>query len=144
VDARLRISGHDWLLTMPETVHVNPLQLLFIELRVGLARSAIQASLLINGAAAVAVILLLGAVLAASSERGLPLDVPRLKWAIALFGAGLFLAGITFVNAYVAQGALASGQSSAFGIVMRRLGLGLIVGSLLAFLVGLGLVVSAI
>jgi hypothetical protein len=48
------------------------------------------------------------------------------------------------VNAYVAQGAIASGQSSAFGNTMRRLGLGLIVGSLFLFLIGLGLVVAAI
>jgi hypothetical protein len=48
------------------------------------------------------------------------------------------------VNAYVAQGAIASGQSSAFGNTMRCLGLGLIVGSLFLFLIGFGLVVAAI
>ena len=63
---------------------------------------------------------------------------------MALFGLGMFLAGMTFVNAYIAQGAIASGSSSAFGNVMRRLGVGLIVASLLLFLVGVGLAVSAI
>ena len=67
-----------------------------------------------------------------------------LKWALALFGLGMFLAGMTFVNAYIAQGAIASGRSSAFGNVMRRLGLSLIVASLLLFLAAIGLVVSAI
>ena len=67
-----------------------------------------------------------------------------LKWALALFGLGMFLAGITFVNAYIAQGAIAPGRSSAFGNVMRRLGLSLIVASLLLFLAGVGLAVSAI
>jgi hypothetical protein len=48
------------------------------------------------------------------------------------------------VNAYVAQGAIASGRSSAFGNTMRRLGLSLIVISLLLFLAGIALVVLAI
>jgi hypothetical protein len=51
---------------------------------------------------------------------------------------------MTFVNAYVAQGAIASGRSSAFGNAMRRLGLSLIVASLLLFLAGIALVVLAI
>jgi hypothetical protein len=36
---------------------------------------------------------------------------------------------MTFVNAYVAQGAIASGRSSAFGNTMRRWGLSLIVAA---------------
>jgi hypothetical protein len=67
-----------------------------------------------------------------------------LKAALVSFGAGLFLASITFVNAYVAQGALASGESSAFGDAIRRFGLVLIVASLMMFLLGLALVVAAI
>jgi hypothetical protein len=129
---------------MPDAAQASALQLLFIELRVGLARSAIQAGLLINGGAAVALLLLLANVLSSSGGRSLRVDVALLKWAIAVFGLGLFMASITFVNAYVAQGALASGQSSAFGNALRRLGLSLIVASLLIFLVGLGLVVAAI
>jgi hypothetical protein len=39
---------------MQETAETSPLQLLFIERRVGLARSAIQAGLLLNGGASVA------------------------------------------------------------------------------------------
>jgi hypothetical protein len=126
------------------TPQVSPLQLLFIELRVGLARSAIQSSMLLNGGAAVALLLLLGNVLASPAQRSLLVDVSHLKWAFALFGVGLFLASITFVNAYIAQGALASGQSGAFGNAIRRLGLGLIVASLLLFLAGMGLVLTAI
>lgn len=122
----------------------SALQLLFIELRVGLARSAIQAGLLVNGGAAAALLLLLANVLSSSGGRSLRVDIPLLKWAIAVFGTGVFLGSITFVNAYVAQGALASGQSSAFGNAIRRLGFTLIVASLLAFLAGLGLVVAAI
>ena len=67
-----------------------------------------------------------------------------LKWAFAIFGIGLFIASMTFVNAYVAQGAIASGRSSAFGNTTRRLGLSLIVASLLLFLAGIALVVPAI
>ena len=64
------------------------------------------------------------------------MNVPLLKWAVGVFGAGLFLGAITFVNAYVAQGALASGRSTFLGDSLRRLGLGLIVASLLLFLLG--------
>jgi len=66
------------------------------------------------------------------------------KWAFAISGIGLFIASMTFVNAYVAQGAIASGRSSAFGNTMRRLGLSLVVASLLLFLAGIALEVLAI
>ena len=126
-----------------ETAETSPLQLLFIELRVGLARSAIQAALLLNGGASVALLLLLASLLP-PAPGGLPVNLVLLKWAFAIFGLGLFLAGMNFVNAYVAQGAIATGRSSAFGNTMRRLGLNRIVASLLLFLAGIALVVLAI
>jgi hypothetical protein len=132
-----------WIDAMQETAETSPVQLLFIELRVGLARSAIQAALLLNGGANVALLLFL-ARLWPPVPGGLPVNLVLLKWAFAIFGLGLFLAGMTFVNAYVAQGAIASGRSSAFGNTMRRLGLNLIVASLLLFLTGIALVVLAI
>jgi len=63
---------------------------------------------------------------------------------VRLFGLGPFVAGMTFVNAYVAQSAIASGQSSAFGEVLRRLGLSFIVISLLLFLARMALAAAAI
>ena len=128
---------------MQDAGQPSPLQLLFIELRVGLARSAIQSALLLNGGGAVA-LLLLFASLAPRPERHLLLNPPLLKAAMAVFGLGLFLGAITFVNAYVAQGAIASGTSTSFGTFLRRLGLSLIVVSLLLFLLGVALVVAAI
>ena len=128
---------------MQETAETSPLQLLFIELRVGLARSAIQAALLLNGGASVALLLLLASLLP-PAPGGLPVNLVLLKWAFAIFGLGLFLAGMTFVNAYVAQGAIATGRSSAFGNTMRRLGLNLIVASLLLDCPCIALVVLAI
>ena len=128
---------------MQETAETSPLQLLFIELRVGLARSAIQAALLLNGGASMALLLLLASLLP-PAPGGLPVNLVLLKWAFAIFGLGLFLAGMNFVNAYVAQGAIATGRSSAFGNTMRRLGLNRIVASLLLFLAGIALVVLAI
>jgi hypothetical protein len=119
------------------------LQLLFIELRVGLARSAIQAALLLNGGASVALLLLLASLLP-PAPGVLPVNLVLLKWAFAIFGLGLFPAGMNFVNPYVAQGAIATGRSSAFGNTMRRLGLNRIVASLLLFLAGIALVVLAI
>jgi hypothetical protein len=129
---------------MQDSGQPTALQLLFIELRVGLARSAIQAALLLNGGAAVALLLFLAHVVGSPAEGPLPANVVLIKWAFAVFGLGLFVASMTFVDAYVAQGAIASGHSSAFGSTMRRLGLGLIVASLLLFLAGIALVVAAI
>jgi hypothetical protein len=128
---------------MQESGQPTALQLLFIELRVGLARSAIQAALLLNGGAAVALLLFLAHIVGSPVDGPLA-NVLLIKWAFAVFGLGLFVASMTFVNAYVAQGAIASGQSNAFGNTMRRLGLSLIVVSLLLFLAGIALVVVAI
>jgi hypothetical protein len=129
---------------MQETAETSALQLLFIELRVGLARSAIQAALLLNGGALVALLLFLASLMSTPAPGGLAVNLVQLKWAFAIFGLGLVIASMTFVNAYVAQGAIASGRSSAFGNTMRRLGLSLIVISLLLFLAGIALVVLAI
>jgi hypothetical protein len=129
---------------MQETAETSALRLLFIELRVGLARSAIQAALLLNGGAIVALLLFLASLMSTPATGALAVNLVPLKWAFTIFGLGLFIAGMTFVNAYVAQGAIASGRSSAFGNTMRRLGLTLIVISLLLFLAGIALVVLAI
>ena len=129
---------------MQETAETSALQLLFIELRVGLARSAIQAAFLLNGGAIVALLLFLARLMSPPPPGSLPVNMVPLKWAFAIFGVGLFIANMTFVNAYVAQGAIASGRSSAFGNTLRRLGLSLIVASLLLFLAGIALVVLAI
>ncbi len=90
---------------MQETAETSPLQLLFIELRVGLARSAIQAALLLNGGASVVPSPALGESVASSTWRQLGAakngHVAILAWACSI-------AGMTFVNAYVAQGAIAS------------------------------------
>jgi hypothetical protein len=120
------------------------LQLLFIELRVGLARSAIQAALLLNGIAAIVLFTFKAILATAPAERALSTDLGLLRGALLVFGIGVFLAGATFVNAYVAQGALASGHATGIGTLMRRLGLGLIAGSLLLFLLGVAMAVSAI
>ncbi len=129
---------------MQEATQTSPLQLLFIEMRVGLARSAIQAALLLNGGGALALLLFLAMIISASGQQTPAVGVLPLKWAFALFGLGMFIAGMTFVNAYIAQGAIASGQSTALGTILRRLGLSLIVASFLLFLAGVGLAVSAI
>jgi hypothetical protein len=129
---------------MQETAETSALQLLFIELRVGLARLAIQAALLLNGGAIVAMLLFLASLMSPQAPGTLAVNLVPLKWAFAIFGLGLFIASMTFVNAYVAQGAIASGRSSAFGNTLRRLGLSLIVASLLLFLAGIALVVLAI
>jgi hypothetical protein len=131
---------------MPDRVKVSPdaLQLLFIELRVGLARSAIQAGMMLNGIAAIVVLGFLASLVRAPAGGALQAEAGQLKLAIAVFGVGVFLAAITFVNAYVAQGAIASGQRSALGNGLRRLGLGLIIGSIALFLLGLAVALCAI
>jgi hypothetical protein len=115
---------------MQDTGQPSALQLLFIELGVGLARSGEPPS---KWRAAVALLPFLPNVVTSPAESALPVDLVLLKWAFAIFGLGLFIAAITFVNAFVAQGAIASGRSSAFGNAMRRLGLGLIAVSPASF-----------
>lgn len=129
---------------MQDVTQPSAIQLLFMELRVGLARSAIQASLLVNGGAAIATLFFLAALKTSSSPASFNADQTLLKAALGIFGAGLFLGAITFVNAYVAHGVLASGRSTVAGNVIRRLGLALIVASLAMFLLGLGLAVASI
>lgn len=64
------------------------------------ARAAVQAALLINGAAATAVLAFLGSV----SASTLPHHVPRaLVWALGGFGIGVFFAACTAVAAYAAN-----------------------------------------
>lgn len=122
----------------------DALQLLFIELRVGLARSAIQAGMILNGIAAIVVLAFIASLVRAPAGGALQAEAGQLKIGAGIFGLGVFVAAITFVNAYVAQGAIASGRQSAFGNCLRRLGLGLITGSLALFLVGLAISLSAI
>jgi hypothetical protein len=124
--------------------HDHALQLLFIELRVGLARSAIQASILLNGIAAIVVLAFLASLVRTPAGGALQAEASQLKIAIAVFGLGVFLGAITFVNAYVAQGAIASGQRNALGNGLRRLGLAFILGSLGVFLLGLVIALDAI
>ncbi len=122
----------------------DALQLLFIELRVGLARSAIQAGMMLNGITAIVVFAFLASLIRAPAGGALQAEASQLKMAITVFGLGVFLAAITFVNAYVAHGAIASGKKSALGNGFRRLGLAFIVGSLSVFLLGLGITLDAI
>jgi hypothetical protein len=76
---------------MQESGQPTALQLLFIELRVGLARSAIQAALLLNGGAAVALLLFLAHVVGSPVDGSLPANVLLIKWAFAVFGLGCSL-----------------------------------------------------
>src|SRR5262245_8348681 len=129
---------------MKETAETSALQLLLSSCAWASPDQPIQAALLLNGGAGVALLLFLANLVSARAPGGLPVNLVLLKWAFASFGAGLFIAGMTFVNAYVAQGAIASGHLSALSNSMRRLGLNLIVASLLLFLAGIALVVLAI
>ena len=67
------------------------------EARILDARAAVQNALLINGAAATAVLAFLGSVSASST----PHHVPRaLVWALSLFGVGVFFAACMGIAAY--------------------------------------------
>jgi hypothetical protein len=79
------------LTEMQEAAPTSPLQLLFIELRVGLARSTIQAGLLLNGGGAVTLLLFLATILTASGQRSHAVELLPLKWALALLGSACSL-----------------------------------------------------
>jgi hypothetical protein len=72
-----------------------------------LARPAIQAGLLLNGVAAITLLMFM-AIFISSPDRVSSIDLWLLKRALLVFGVGVFLAGATFVNA---QDALASGKN---------------------------------
>jgi hypothetical protein len=74
--ARSYLAGAD---AMQETAETNPLQLLFIELRVGLARSAIQAALLLNGGAIVALLLFLASLMSTPAPGALAVNLVRIR-----------------------------------------------------------------
>jgi hypothetical protein len=62
---------------------------------------AIKASLLINGAAAIALMAFLGAVAAPNSR--ISIDVHEIKYALITFGTGVAVCPVTFLFAYLAQ-----------------------------------------
>lgn len=63
---------------------------------------------------------------------------------IGLFGLGMFISSMTFVNAYIAQGAIPSGRSQRLRYGHPAARFEPIVASLLLFLVGVALAAAAI
>lgn len=67
-------------------------------------QSALKALSLVNGAAAVAILSFLGAILSKQGGTSLPL-VPSMKWAMVIFAMGVGFSALGFVFRYLSQGA---------------------------------------
>jgi hypothetical protein len=98
---------------MQEAGQANAIQLLFVELRVGLAQSAIQSALLLNGGAAIAILFYARTLHTSQAPDSLPVNAVLIKWAFVMFGLGLFVAAMTFVKR------LCGARRHRFGAVQR-------------------------
>ena len=100
-----------------------------------MANAGIQAAMLLNGGAAVAILALMGNL--ATSTRNPIVDVLAIKWSLLAFGFGAFLAAAAYFVGYLVQGALAREPENAKAHRSRSIGVVMVAGSFLLFLVGL-------
>jgi hypothetical protein len=103
-----------------------------------LARSAIQAGLLLNGVAAITLLMFM-AIFISSPDRVSSIDL----WS-GLFSSSASASFSPEPLSWTPRTRSPQAKTTAIGTLMRRLGLGLIAGSLLLFLAGLITTVSAI
>jgi hypothetical protein len=73
-----------------------------LEKAITYAVEAIKAAMLLNGGAAIALLTLVGAV-GKGSAGGVQINIGAARWAIFLFGCGMFAAALAFAAGYLAQ-----------------------------------------
>ncbi len=119
-------------------------QRLYVEQRGLMARGGIQAAILLNAGAAVALLAFLGTVLNAPADRILTVDFAFLKWAFICFGAGMFFATSTYYLAYLTAVIFTENRHSPFGSRLRWVGVAIVHASLVFFLFGVGAAAYAV
>jgi hypothetical protein len=110
-------------------------------------RAAIQAALLLNGAASVALLAFLGNLAVAQQTKGLAGNFVTFKEAFVCFGIGVMLAAGSSVVAFLIQNVAIARPRQAEGRTGRRLrsvGIGMVVGSLSIFAVGITVAANAL
>ena len=102
---------------------------------------AIQAALLLNGAASVALLAFLGYLAIAQQTKGLAGNFVTFKEAFVCFGTGVMLAASSSVVAFLIQNvAIAHPKDGRF----RLVGIGMVVASLFLFAVGITVPANAL
>ena len=110
-------------------------------LRAEMANAGIQAAMLLNGGAAVAILALMGSL--ATSPRNPVVDVLAIKWSLLAFGVGAFLAAGVYFVGYLVQNSLASDPERGAAHRSRWIGVAMIATSLVLFLVGVAIAAMA-
>ena len=124
--------------------HSNPWPRVFVELRFGMARSAIQGALVLNGGAAAALMALVSNLAAAGPNSRITADFVFVRLALQMFGIGVFLAASTFVVAYMATFHFFESPVNRTGHRYRRAAISMVIASLVHFLLGMAFAALAI
>jgi hypothetical protein len=117
---------------------------LYVDVRASYGRAAIQAALLLNGAASVA---FLGSLAVAQQTKGLAGNFVTFKEAFVCFGIGVMLAAGSSVVAFLIQNVAIARPRQAEGRIGRRLrsvGIGMVVASLCIFAIGITVAANAL
>ena len=94
---------------------------LYVDVRASYGRAAIQAALLLNGAASVALLAFLGNLAIAQQTKGLAGNFVSFKEAFVCFGIGVMLAASSSVVAFLIQNVAIAHPKDAEGRTGRRL-----------------------
>jgi hypothetical protein len=119
---------------------------LYVEVRASYGRASIQAALLLNGGASVALLALLGNLAIAHQTKGFTGNFVAFKGAFVCFGIGVMLAAGSSVVAFLIQNVAIAHLKEAEGRTGRRLrsvGIGMVVASLFLFAVGIAVAANA-
>jgi hypothetical protein len=125
------------------SIHDSPaerLSRLYVDVRAGYGRAAIQAALFLNGGASVALLAFLGNLAIAHQARGVTGSYATFKAGFVCFGIGVLLAASSNVTAFLIQNVAISHPNEAEGRFARRLraiGIGMVVASLILFAIGM-------
>ena len=120
---------------------------LYVDVRASYGRAAIQAALLLNGAASVALLAFLGNLAIAQQTKGLAGNFVSFKEAFVCFGIGVMLAASSSVVDFLIQNVAIAHPKDAEGRTGRRLrlvGIGMVVASLFLFAVGITVAANAV
>jgi hypothetical protein len=120
---------------------------LYVDVRASYGRASIQAALLLNGGASVALLAFLGNLAVAHQTRGLAGTFMAFKGAFVCFAIGVMFAAISSVVAFLIQNVAIANLKEAEGATgcrLRLLGIGMVVASLFLFAVGMTVAANAI
>jgi hypothetical protein len=119
---------------------------LYVDVRASYGRAAIEAALLLNGGASVALLAFLGNLAIAHQTTGLTGNFGALKHAFLCFGIGVMLAAGSSVVAFLIQNVAIAQPKEAEGRTgsrLRSVGIGMVVASLVFFAIGIIVAPSA-